>query len=65
MEEMPEHEIDWNAGAELTGCSALQVRFVQGLCQGLSKTRAAKAAGTRWKARRFAGRLRGSPSRTR
>lgn len=42
-----EQEIDWAAGQELTGCSDMQTAFVRGLCQGLSKTRAAMAAGYR------------------
>lgn len=38
--------LDWSEGQELTGCSDLQVRFAQGLVQGLSKTAAARQAGS-------------------
>jgi hypothetical protein len=38
-------ELDWPAGQELTGCSTKQVKFVQGLVSGLTKTAAARAAG--------------------
>jgi hypothetical protein len=38
-------ELDWAIGKELTGCSDLQVRYVQGICQGLNRSAAAKRAG--------------------
>jgi hypothetical protein len=43
--EMLDYELDWNTGKKLTGCSDLQVRYVQGICRGLNKSASAKAAG--------------------
>jgi hypothetical protein len=38
-------DLDWNEGADLTGCTPMQVKFVQGMVEGLSKYAAYRAAG--------------------
>jgi hypothetical protein len=40
-----EHEVNWTEGADITGCTPMQTKFVQGLCQGMTKTAAARFAG--------------------